>query len=60
MVQMASNWATVSSIRDLTVLQNIQDTKTRSPERFVLCTDAHGQVERYGLFALRRITEELQ
>jgi hypothetical protein len=29
-------------------------TKTRSAERFVLCTDTHGQVERYGLFELRR------
>ncbi len=32
----------------------IQGTKTRSPERFVLCADAHGQMERYGLFELRR------
>jgi hypothetical protein len=32
--------------------------KTRSPARFVLCTDAHGQVERYGLFELRCIEEE--
>jgi hypothetical protein len=31
--------------------------KTRSPARFVRCTDAHGQVERYGLFALRRAAE---
>jgi hypothetical protein len=33
----------------------IVGTKTRSPDRFVLCTDTHGQVERYGLFELRRI-----
>jgi hypothetical protein len=33
-------------------------TKTRSPERFVLCTDSHGQVERYGLFALQRLEED--
>jgi hypothetical protein len=33
-------------------------TKTRSAERFVLCTDARGEVERYGLFELRRIEEE--
>jgi hypothetical protein len=33
-------------------------TKTRSPERFVLCTDTHGQVERYGLFELRRVQKE--
>jgi hypothetical protein len=32
-------------------------TKTRAPERFVLCTDPHGQVERYGLFELRRLEE---
>jgi hypothetical protein len=36
----------------------IQGTKTRSAERFVVCTDAHGEVERYGLFALRRVEEE--
>jgi hypothetical protein len=29
-------------------------TKTRSPDRFVLCTDTYGQVERYGLFELQR------
>jgi hypothetical protein len=29
-------------------------SKTRSPARFVLCSDAHGEVERYGLFELRR------
>jgi hypothetical protein len=33
-------------------------TKTRSAERFVLCSDAQGKVERYGLFALRRVAEE--
>jgi hypothetical protein len=32
-------------------------TKTRSPARFVLCTDVHGEVERYGLFELRRLEE---
>ena len=36
----------------------IVGTKTRSAARFVLCTDAHGQVERYGLFALRQLEEE--
>ena len=33
-------------------------TKTRSPERFVLCLDAQGQGTRYGLFELRRVGEE--
>jgi hypothetical protein len=33
-------------------------TKTRSPERFVLCLDAQGQETRYGLFELRRVGEE--
>ncbi len=33
-------------------------TNTRSSERFVLCSDAHGQVERYGLFELQRVEEE--
>jgi hypothetical protein len=33
-------------------------TKTRSAARFVVCTDAHGEVERYGLFALRRVEKE--
>jgi hypothetical protein len=32
-------------------------TKTRAAERFVLCSDAYGQVERYGLFALQRVEE---
>jgi hypothetical protein len=32
-------------------------TKTRTPERFVLCTDTYGQVERYGLFELKRLEE---
>jgi hypothetical protein len=31
--------------------------KTRAAERFVLCTDAHGKIERYGLFELRRVEE---
>jgi hypothetical protein len=33
-------------------------TKTRSPVHFVLCTDAHGEVERFGLFALQRLEAE--
>jgi hypothetical protein len=33
----------------------IQGTKTRSAARFVLCTDARGEVEPYGLFELRRV-----
>jgi hypothetical protein len=33
-------------------------TKARSPDRFVLCTDRHGEVERYGLFELRRLEED--
>jgi hypothetical protein len=32
-------------------------TKTRSPERFVVCTDSRGEVERYGLFELRPAAE---
>jgi hypothetical protein len=36
----------------------LRSTKTRSAARFVLCTDAHGQVECYGLFELRCIEEE--
>jgi hypothetical protein len=36
----------------------LMGTKTRSPERFVLCTDSRGEVERYGLFELRRVEEE--
>jgi hypothetical protein len=32
-------------------------TKTWSAGRYVVCTDAHGQVERYGLFELQRIEE---
>jgi hypothetical protein len=32
-------------------------TKTRPAERFVVCTDAQGQVERYGLFELQRMEE---
>jgi YD repeat-containing protein len=32
--------------------------KMWAAERLVLCTDAHGQVERYGFFALRRLQEE--
>ena len=33
-------------------------TKTRAPDRFILCTDAQGGVERYGLFELRRVEKE--
>jgi hypothetical protein len=33
----------------------LRGTKTRSAERLVVCTDAHGGVERYGLFELRRV-----
>jgi hypothetical protein len=33
-------------------------TKTRSADRFVFCLDAHGQVERYGLFERRRVAED--
>jgi hypothetical protein len=32
-------------------------SKTRSPDRFVLCTDRQGQIERYGLFELHRLEE---
>lgn len=35
----------------------LRGTETRSADRFVLCSDAHGKVERYGLFELRRVTE---
>jgi hypothetical protein len=31
--------------------------KTRSAERFVVCTDSRGGVERYGLFELKRLEE---
>jgi hypothetical protein len=33
-------------------------TKTRSADRFVVCADAHGQVERFGLFELKWIDKE--
>jgi hypothetical protein len=36
----------------------IRATKTRTPARAILCTDAYGGVERYGLFELRRIAED--
>jgi hypothetical protein len=36
----------------------LRGTKTRSAERFVLCTDRRGEVERYGLFELRRVGQE--
>jgi hypothetical protein len=36
----------------------IVGTKTRSADRFVRCTDSRGEVERYGLFELRRVEEE--
>jgi hypothetical protein len=32
-------------------------TKTRAADRFVLCLDARGQVERFGLFELRRVED---
>lgn len=35
----------------------IRGTKTRSPDRFVFCSDAMGQVERYGLFELVPVEE---
>jgi hypothetical protein len=35
----------------------IQGTKTRSADRFVLCLDAHGEVERYGFFQLQPLEE---
>jgi hypothetical protein len=35
-------------------------TKTRAAERFVLCTDARGDVERYGLFTLQRVEPSSQ
>jgi hypothetical protein len=35
----------------------IRGTKTRAAERFVVCSDVHGQVERYGLFTLQRVEE---
>lgn len=35
----------------------IRATKTRTPARAILCTDAYGGVERYGLFELRRVEE---
>jgi hypothetical protein len=37
----------------------IRGTKTRSAERFVLCTDSRGEVEAFGLFELRRIAEAM-
>jgi hypothetical protein len=33
----------------------IVGTKTRSAERFVVCSDAHGGIEPFGLFELRRV-----
>jgi hypothetical protein len=33
----------------------IHGTKTRAAARFVVCTDAYGEVERYGLFELRQL-----
>jgi hypothetical protein len=35
----------------------IHGTKTRAAARLVRCTDAHGRVERFGLFELRRVEE---
>jgi hypothetical protein len=36
----------------------LMGSKTRAAERFVLCLDTHGQVERYGLFELQRLEKE--
>jgi hypothetical protein len=36
----------------------LRGTKTHSADRFVLGTNAHGQVEPYGLFARQRLSEE--
>jgi hypothetical protein len=36
----------------------LRGTKTHSADRFVVGTNAHGQVEPYGLFALQRLSEE--
>lgn len=36
----------------------IHPAKVRDARRFVACTDKDGRVERYGLFELRRTTEE--
>jgi hypothetical protein len=37
----------------------IVGSKTRAAARFVVCRDAYGQVERYGLFELRRLEKEM-
>jgi hypothetical protein len=34
-------------------------TKTRSPARFVRCLDARGEIEKFGLFELRRLEKAL-
>lgn len=36
----------------------IHAVKVRDAGRFVACTDRHGRVDQYGLFELRRVTEE--
>jgi hypothetical protein len=36
----------------------LMGTKTRAAARFVRCTDSRGEVERYGLFELRRVEEK--
>jgi hypothetical protein len=36
----------------------IRGSKIRSAARFVRCLDAKGEVERYGLFALRRVAKQ--
>jgi hypothetical protein len=35
----------------------IHAAKTRKAEQLIACSDAHGQVEPYGLFELRRLEE---
>jgi hypothetical protein len=37
----------------------IRGSKKRSPERFVVCLDARGEVERFGLFELRHVEGEV-
>jgi hypothetical protein len=34
--------------------------KTRAAERFVRCTDARGEIERFGLFELKRLDADAQ
>jgi hypothetical protein len=37
----------------------IHGTQTRAAARFVVCTDAYGEVERFGLFELRQVEGEV-